>query len=519
VLLRALILVAATVMLLGSHPASAVELYAADGYDLRWDNDLRYSAGFRLDAPSAITLNYPNSDDGDRDFAPGLMMNRLDLVSVLDLTGDAFGAQLSLEAWYDSVYQRHSDNKSPSTYNPLTVSNRQFAPAAATLDGRDADLGDSFAYGNVTLDGMPLSVRIGRQTLLWGESLFFDQNGIAAGMAPVDYIKKASTPDGYSREVFLPVNQVSFTAQPAPDLSLAGYYQLEWRADRLPGVGSYFSETDVQGAGAGRAFFTQGQYLLHVPDRDPPAGGQFGISLHKTIDDLDLGLYALRYHAKYPVLAVQTLSPAANGYAGTFDSVYPAGTDLYGASFSTYLGDSNVAGEFSLRRHMPLVSLSPISLMFPSPVRNDTGYAEGNTVQGQVSSVTTLGPGILWDSADLSMEIAANDLLSLSSDAAAFNPSRTRFAASARLLFQPHYFQLLPNLDITPVFSVGYNLSGRSATDYTQNAGTGDIELGLSGTYLSVWKADLTLTTFIGVAYRQPLADRDFVMLSLERAL
>ena len=68
------------------------------------------------------------------------------------------------------------------------------------------------------------------------------------------------------------------------------------------------------------------------------------------------------------------------------------------------------------------------------------------------------------------------------------------------------------------MFSLGYNFSGRSATDYTENAGTGDLELGLSATYLSVWKADLTWTSFFGLPYRQPLVDRDFALVSLERA-
>jgi hypothetical protein len=68
------------------------------------------------------------------------------------------------------------------------------------------------------------------------------------------------------------------------------------------------------------------------------------------------------------------------------------------------------------------------------------------------------------------------------------------------------------------VFSLGYNFTGLSATDYTENAGAGDVELGLSATYLSVWKADLTFTSFFGRPYRQPLVDRDFTLLSLERA-
>ena len=213
--------------------AHAAELYSADGLTIRWDNNLRYSAGERLDAPNPVILSYPNSDDGDRDFGRGLMSNRLDLLSVLDVTGDSAGLQLSIEAWYDSVYQSHTDNNSPATYNPVSVPNTQFAHAVKNLDGQHADIGDSFVYGNFHLGDMPLSLRVGRQTLLWGESLFFSDNGIAAAQAPVDYIKSSSAPEGYSKDAFLPVNQVSLTLQPQPGLSLAAYYQLEWRASRL----------------------------------------------------------------------------------------------------------------------------------------------------------------------------------------------------------------------------------------------------------------------------------------------
>jgi hypothetical protein len=517
-LIRAGLLIACVVSLFAATPLHAFELYDSDGLQLRWDNDLRYSAGVRVESPNTLALGYPNSDDGDRDFAPGLMMNRFDLNSVLDLTGDDFGAQLSVEAWYDAVYQRRTANTSPATYNP-SMPNSQFAPATVNLDGQYADLGDTFVYGNLTLGGVPLSMRLGRQTLLWGESLFFSEDGIAAGMAPIDYIKRTSTPDGYSRDVFLPVDQFSFTAQLQPGLSLAAYYQLEWRPDRLPGVGSYFSDSDVEGAGAYRAFLGKGQFLLHDPDRKAPDSGQYGVSLRETIGDFDLGLYALRFNAKYPVLQVQTAAPPLpSGYAGTFESVYPSGTDLYGFSFSTYVGDSNVAGEISGRRNMPLVSSSPISLTLLRPLGDNYGYAMGDTVHAQLSSVTTLGPTDFWNSADLSSEIAANNVLDVTRNPEAFDSNRTRFASSFRVLFQPHYFQVLPNLDVTPLVSLGYDFSGRSATDYTEEDDAGDAEFGVSATYLSVWKADVTFTSFFGPPYRQPLADRDFVMLSLERA-
>lgn len=501
--------------------ARAANLYSGDGIEVRWDNTLRYSAASRLSAPDAVLLSYPNSDDGNRNFAPGLVSNRLDLVSVLDFSKGEFGAQISGEGWYDTAYHTRTDNKSPATYNSVSVPSSRFPRATRNLDGQYADLGDTFAYGNFALAGIPVSFRIGRQTLLWGESLFFGQNGIAAAQAPVDYIKSIGTPDGYSKDVFLPVNQLSLTVQPRSDISVAAYYQLEGRASRLPGVGSYFSTTDVQGAGAERAFLAQGRFLVHDRDEKPRADGQFGLALHGRVDDLDLGLYALRYNAKYPVLKADSVlaTPGSSGQAGEFHSFYPTGIDVYGASFSTYIGDSNIAGEISARRNMPLVSVSPVSLYFAMPVRilDDKYYAEGDTLHAQISSVATLSRADLWDSADLSMEIAANDLLAATRNAAVLSRTRDRFAASVRALFKPRYFEILPNLDGALVFGLGYNFAGRSRTDYTQNAGTGDFELGISASWRSVWKADLTLTSFIGAPNRQFLADRDFLMASVER--
>jgi len=86
-----------------------------------------------------------------------------------------------------------------------------------------------------------------------------------------------------------------------------------------------------------------------------------------------------------------------------------------------------------------------------------------------------------------------------------------------RTRFEPHYFQVWPNLDFTGVAELGFNIAGRSLSYYAQNEGTGDFRLGISGTYLSTWKAAIAYVGFVGSPSRQPLADRDFVVLSLER--
>jgi hypothetical protein len=58
---------------------------------------------------------------------------------------------------------------------------------------------------------------------------------------------------------------------------------------------------------------------------------------------------------------------------------------------------------------------------------------------------------------------------------------------------------------------------GRSSVDAAQNAGAGFISVGLNATYHVVWEAALSFTHFIGGPQIQPLADRDFVTISLTR--
>jgi hypothetical protein len=335
-------------------------------------------------------------------------------------------------------------------------------------------------------------------------------------MAPTDYLKTMSDQDSYSQNMFLPVTQLSVTLQPASWLSVSLYDQFEWRASRQLGDGSFLSYLDYVGTGAARLFLGPDQYLARTPDRGP-ASGQYGITLHASLADMDLGLYALRFRAKDPIAALAP-DPALTGQTGAvgyYRLVYPPGIDLYGASFSTELGGNVLAGELSARQNMPLISYDPRTPQIAAP----TGmpyYTRGDTLHGQLSVVTALAETSVWDRADIAAEIATDNILSLSNPIANAPPF-PQFGLKARVRVEPHYFQPLPNLDITGLAELGYNLAGHSFTYYAQNSGTGDFRIGVSGTYRSAWKAGLTYVGFVGTSTRQPLADRDFMMLSLER--
>ncbi|TAK98147.1 MAG: DUF1302 family protein, partial [Rhodospirillaceae bacterium] len=462
-----------------------------------------------------------------------------------------------------------TDNTSPTTFNAVSTPYDRFTKAVRRLHGRDAELLNAYIYDTFTLADMPLALRVGRSNLLWGESLFFAGNGIAAGQAPVDEIKALSVPGSEAKEVYMPVAQAWISLQPRPGLAIEAYYQFEWRKDRLPGAGSYFSAADFLDAGGERVIVGPTQFFSRSADQEAPNGGQYGLAVRFTDDSGDYGLYALRFHAKDPQVYLrlgpyngravtaagipalmaagtgvehQSLygytpgniigspsSPlpatyyglygnAATGEVGTYNLVYPRGIELYGASFSGYLGNATVAGEISGRRHMPLVS-NPLVLL-PNVVADgdhNARYAVGDTLHAQVSTVVVLPQSTLWKGATFAAEIAVNHRLDVTLNPTALDPTRTRTAVSMRVAFEPQYFAVLPGLDLTVPLGFGYGLSGRSSIDQSQNAKTGDCEIGLSATYRTVWTGQVTFTHFIGATKIQPLADRDFIAISVQR--
>jgi len=494
----------------------AAELYHDNALDVRWDNTLSYTAAFRLFPRDAELVANPNWDDGDRNFRPGVISNRVDLLSEFELTAGDYGLRLSGQGWYDTVYNRRNDNDSPATFNPFSVPHDRFTADVRDLQGRDARLDDAFVHGSFGLGELPVTFRAGRYALLWGESVFFAENSISAGQAPGDLNRELSEPASYTKENFLPVWQSSITLQPWEDVSLSGYYQFAWRKDVQPGAGSYFSYRDYEDAGGERIILFPGHYLYRARSILPPDGGQFGVSLQVSDSAFTYGFYAMRFNAKEP----QTYAYLGAGSRGDgiYRLVYPAGIELYGASFSTYAGDSDIAGEISYRRNMPLISdPQPV----PAGVQADNSsrplYPVGNTLHGQVSSDTTFSASSLWQRAELNVELAANERLSVTKNRAALDSYADRYAVAFHANFTPQYFQVLPGLDVSLPIGMGYGLIGNSSTDETQTAHAGNLEIGIAATYRAVWQGSVSFTHFIGAPQHQPLADRDFIQFTMQR--
>ena len=174
--------------------AAAEDLGHWGGFDIHWDTTVRGSLGFRAEPANPQLLAPINADDGDRAFRPGPNSERLDVVSELTVERGSLGFDISGQGWYDLAYNKDSANNSPATFNPVTSSHVGFPGDVRTLMGRDVELLNAYVHDTVQVGGIPVTVSVGRQTLLWGESLLFPENGIAAAQAPVDEIKELSEP-------------------------------------------------------------------------------------------------------------------------------------------------------------------------------------------------------------------------------------------------------------------------------------------------------------------------------------
>ncbi len=510
---------AALLALCVAQVAQGAEIDAGSDMQLRWDTTLRTSLGVRTETQNAALLRNPNADDGDRAFNPGLISERVDVLSEADLLlpdsplGE-FGLGVSADGWYDAAYHGRTANRSPATFNPVSVPNTRFPKDVQALEGDEAELLTATVHDRFMADDMPVTVRLGRQTLLWGESLFSTENGIAAGQAPVDEIKALSQPLAEAKELFLPVAQAVVTVAPRPGFSLEAYIQPEWRPNRLPGVGGFFSTSDILDVG-GERLLDGNSAFLRTADRRGDGLGQFGAALKVNAGDIDVGLYALRFDAKSPQVFVVPNGLMSGPVLGHYGLLYPRGIGVLGASCSSFVGDSNVAGEISVRMNMPLASQLPP--LFGALADAALPYARGTTLHGQVSSQTTLPPRFFWQGAMLQAEVTANAVLAVTRDPADVAPGRQSTAAAFRFVFTPQYFQVLPQLDISLPVGLAYDVIGSSAVLADQTAHAGNAELGVNATWRTVWTAALTYTHFLGSPAHQALADRDFVVLAVSR--
>lgn len=331
-----------------------------------------------------------NGDDGNLNFDTGLASNVTKATTELELSYKGFGAFVRAYGFYDWEIMESDRARTP------------LSQEAIDRVGNRAEFRDAFVWAKFDLGPVPVELRGGWQVINWGESTFI-QGGINA-INPVD-VSALRVPGSELRDALLPVGAVYLSVKPSKNTTLEGFWLYDWSPTKIDPVGSYFSTTDLAGAGAKKVMLGFGSAPDTIPvgfnipgnpvgaavpragDRNADDSGQWGAAFRlfaPSLGGTEFGLYYLNYHSRLPLIMARTGTQNAllvNGnYAASasYFLAYPEDIQLYGLSFNTQLGSTGIAlqGEASHRKDVPLqiddveilyAALTPLRLLPAAP--------------------------------------------------------------------------------------------------------------------------------------------------------
>ena len=520
----------------GVGTAHSFTTFLGEDARLDWDTTLTYELSMRVKDQNNTLLANPNGDDGNRSFDKGdLFKNRTKISSEADLQYKNMGLFVRGRAWKDFAYSGSNEHDSPLTNNngamyggPLK-DNDDWSNKIEDEYETKAEFLDYFAYGDWDLGGHFLTVRVGSQVVSWGESLFI-ANGISSAQSPVD-IRETNNPSVELKDVFLPVEQVYAQIELFGGFSLAGFYQWEWDQLQLDEAGTYFGTGDMIDKNGHRILVAPGLPVTidRVSDDYAKDSGQWGASLRYLADwlnDTEFSLSFINYHDKGPQVIVNPfggtasvdwatfgpaigLDPQTTGMFAFLDTNsyflrYAEDIKLYGFSFGTAIGDTNVSGEVSYRDGAPVEAFGAIP--------GTTTYVEADITQVQVSFVHNLGPRFLWDSAILLGEIGYNKAYGIGGADLTTDESAWGYVVK----ITPYYLNIFDGLDLDVPVTWKQNPNGVSPVVGTFSEDANSLAIGLDFTYLNDWRFGVSYVDFMGDAEDNSKTDRDYVSAYLK---
>ena len=213
--------------------------------------------------------------------------------------------------------------------------------------GRRARLLDAYYAANLQAGEGSVEFKLGRQTIMWGEAKF-----LPAGINMFNPVEAWKTHKaGVSlKEMILPVAAASVTWQPSAAVTLQGFYQLERAKFEYDPVGTFFSDIDILGQGAGDQTIVPGAPpLVREADRNQNRNGQYGVAAFTRLQDWSVGVYFQNLHQR----AAKVSGLGFMGRTGYFWE-WPDDVKTYGLSFNRGLGSAAISGEVAVRRGMPI---------------------------------------------------------------------------------------------------------------------------------------------------------------------
>lgn len=552
--------VAISAALLAATSGHAAEIQVDNpDWALRWDNTVKYSNIYRLQdpksaylAPNTVALGngtvggsgFTGAGDGNRNFDKGFASHRFDVLTEFDAVYKKnIGVRVSADGWYDPVYHRDNDNDTGISHN-VTTPVDEFSDGVRRTMGGNTRLLDAYGFIKGQLGSMPYRVNLGQHTTIYGESLLGGSNAIAAANGPVDIIKAATVPGAKVKEFLLPTPQISANLSPTRNLKLGAYYQFKWRESNFFAPGSFLSPNDIFGKNAQALFSAPTGVAVRDHDIDARDSGQWGAQVKYRPESIDVefGAYAVNWHDK--VASAIYFDPVTNGgfapqfgaFGGSFKRVFHEDIRAYGVSASGVIGKHSVSLEASYRDNQPIVGGNGFFQAVPANTftgqfdnKNNPAYAVGNTFHTTLVAINTIQPNFLMDGGSYVFQWDYHKLVDVDKNPNARDRAMDSHANQFTFIFQPEYYNVIDGVDIQLPIVLGYSV-GNSPIYAGWVDGGGTLDVGVKGTYRTVWEFGLNYRNYFGRqgqsigsaplgdgSQNQTLSDRDFLSFSISR--
>lgn len=473
---------------------SAVEIDVGNpDIRLRWDNTVRYNLGVRVEEQDDAIMNNPTYDESDGKFEQGdVVTNRLDVLTEIDLSYKwYFGARVSAAGWYDDAYDDRSVESNLPGYATSYYGDQYSSEVSRYVNGPSGEILDAFVWGNFDVAGTPINVKVGQHTQYWGEGLLFGAHALSYSQAPTDAVKAVTSPGIETKEVFLPVGQVTAQAQLTSNFSVAGQYYYDWEHTRFPFGGTYFGAADPFFEGPDRFPAAPGFNLNHAKSKFGRDDANWGVRAMYSIPSTGarIGAYYREFDDYQPWLV-----PQINNAAGEYRLVYPRNVKLYGLSYGGNIGAASVGAEVSYRKDGAL-NATGVSAVDDQGPRGDTIHAVLNAVYG-------VPRYWLADNSIVVAELAYSHLDKVTAHeelykGEGFNCTdvrtgdkgseddgcSTRNYWAVAVNYTPEYLAVLPSWDMKVPLTLNYGLSGNAASAGGGSEGALSWSVGTEMTY------------------------------------
>jgi len=438
---------------------------------INWTTDVRLGFGWRMEGIGAAIGNDPTSHQSEYFAGKGDMWKRrLDLLTEFDfIYKDDFGFRISAAGWYDNAYDRHTLKGNPafagiSAYRDNRLSRR----AQRFYNGPSGELLDAFVFGSFAAGSTSWSLKAGAHALIWGVSLVDSANSVSWSQQPANLQKSAETPGASPKELAMPLNQFSFVGQLTDTFSIAGYYHLDWKGNRLSEGGTFLGGADWLFSPSGRLYVGNDLYIEQGEEVTPGSkrSGNYGLQLTFS-PEWYRGSFSFLYRRMDETQ--QGINFVVDPTQVTFSRIYQVynrDVDMYGVFTNFSWKDYSWGAEISTRRNTALDSTG-------GPNRAGTLYgATGTTWHGLLNVQGALPRSPLYDAGLFIAEVAHTYLDEVTSNADVYagcvkstDPGcGTRNATSFSLILLPTWTGVWPGVDLNGNLTLAsFGLSGNSA--------------------------------------------------------